>query len=123
VFVITSCFHTSLEFGTSPITGAIRYVLVLPTNIGLGCKWMAVTDTLLHHCSVNYHCNRYSDYYCKTFPMKVKFLEAGMGKLGKQSQLNEKKWYGANGGLSFYETRWILKFSFKHCLMNEIEIF
>jgi len=25
--------------------------------------------------------------------------------------------------LSFYETRWILKFSFKHCLMNEIEVF
>ncbi len=51
------------------------------------------------------------------------FLEAGTGNLGKQSQLNEKKWYGAEQDLSFYETRWILKFSLKHCLMNEIEIF
>ena len=55
--------------------------------------------------------------------MKVELIEAGMGKLGKQSQLNEKKWYGAERDLSFYETRWILKFSLKHCLMNEIEIF
>jgi len=33
------------------------------------------------------------------------------------------KWYRAIRDLDFYETRWILKFLFKHHLMNEIEIF
>ncbi len=37
--------------------------------------------------------------------------------------LNEKKQYGAVQDHGFYKMRWILKFSFKHCLMNEIEIF
>jgi hypothetical protein len=37
--------------------------------------------------------------------------------------LNEKKRYGAVQDLGFYKMRWILKFSFKHRLMNEIEIF
>jgi len=32
-------------------------------------------------------------------------------------------WYGAVPDLGFYEIRWILKFSFKHHLMNQIEIF
>ncbi len=48
---------------------------------------------------------------------------AGMGKIGKQRQLNEKIQYRAVRDLSFQETRWILKFKFKHCFMNEIEIF
>jgi hypothetical protein len=45
----------------------------------------------------------------------------GMGEISKQRQLNEKIQYGMVRDLSFYETRWILKFSFKHSLMNEIE--
>jgi hypothetical protein len=46
-----------------------------------------------------------------------------MGEIGKQSQLNEKKKYGAVHERSFSEIRCILKFSFKHYLMNEINIF
>jgi hypothetical protein len=46
-----------------------------------------------------------------------------MGEIGKQRQLSKMEWYGAARDLSFYEMRWILKFSFKQCLMNEIEIF
>ncbi len=46
---------------------------------------------------------------------------AGMGEINKQRQLNEKIRYGVVRDLSFYKTRWILKFSFKHSLMNEIE--
>ncbi len=45
-----------------------------------------------------------------------------MGEIGKQRQLTEKKWYGVVRDLSFYETRWILKLSFKHHLKNEIKI-
>ncbi len=48
---------------------------------------------------------------------------AGMGEICKRRQLNEKKQYRAVQDLSFYETRWILKFSFKYHLMNEIDIF
>jgi hypothetical protein len=33
------------------------------------------------------------------------------------------EWYRAVRDLRFYDMRWILKFSFKHHLMNEIEIF
>jgi hypothetical protein len=47
---------------------------------------------------------------------------AGMGEIGKRRQLNEKKWYRAVIDLSFNERRLILKFSFKHHLMNKIEI-
>ncbi len=43
----------------------------------------------------------------------------GMGEIGKQRQLNEKKQNLAVGDLSFYETIWNLKFSFKHRLVNE----
>jgi hypothetical protein len=39
-------------------------------------------------------------------------LSAGIGKIGKRRQLNEEKQYGAVQDLGFYETRWILKFSF-----------
>jgi hypothetical protein len=46
-----------------------------------------------------------------------------MGDIGKQRQLNETEWYRAVRDLVFYELRWILKFSFKHCLMNDIIIF
>ncbi len=45
-----------------------------------------------------------------------------MGKIGKQKQLNETKQNGAVLDLSFYETRGILKFSFKHHLMSDIKI-
>ncbi len=45
-----------------------------------------------------------------------------MGEISKQRQLNEKEWYGAIRDLSFYEMRWILKFSFMLRLTNEIEI-
>ncbi len=48
---------------------------------------------------------------------------AGRGEIDKPKHLNEKKQYIAVRDFSFYETRWILKFSFKHLLMNEIEIF
>jgi hypothetical protein len=46
-----------------------------------------------------------------------------MGEISKRRQLNEKKWYGVVQDLRFYEMRLILKFTFKHYLMNEIEIF
>jgi hypothetical protein len=46
-----------------------------------------------------------------------------MGEIGKQRELNEMKWYGAMHDLGYYETRWICKFSSKHRLMNEINIF
>jgi len=46
-----------------------------------------------------------------------------MGKIGKMKQLNKKMQYRAIRDLSFYEMRWIWKFSFKHCLMKEIKIF
>jgi hypothetical protein len=42
----------------------------------------------------------------------------GMGEIGKQRQLNEKKQNLAVCDLGFYETIWILKFSLKHRLMN-----
>ncbi len=45
-----------------------------------------------------------------------------MGEIGKRMQLNEKEWYRAVRDLGFYEMRWILKFSFKLRLTNEIEI-
>jgi hypothetical protein len=45
-----------------------------------------------------------------------------MGQIGKQRQLNKTEQFGAVQDLSFYITRWILKFSFKHHLMNVIEI-
>ncbi len=47
----------------------------------------------------------------------------GMGEICKWIQLNTKKWYWVVQDLSFYEMRWILKFSLKHRLMNEIDIF
>jgi hypothetical protein len=43
-----------------------------------------------------------------------------MGEIGKQRQLNKLEWYGAVQDVVFYKTKWILKFSFKHRLMNEI---
>ncbi len=45
-----------------------------------------------------------------------------MGEIGKLRQLNEMEWYRAVRDLSFYEMRCVLKFSFKHRLMNEIDI-
>jgi hypothetical protein len=45
----------------------------------------------------------------------------GIGEISKQRQLNEKIRHGVVRDLIFYETRWILKFSCKHHLMNEIE--
>jgi len=42
------------------------------------------------------------------------YSETGMGKICKWRQLNEMKWHEAIWDLSFYETRWILSFSFKH---------
>jgi hypothetical protein len=44
----------------------------------------------------------------------------GMGEIGKQRQLNEKTQIGVVQDLSFYEMRWILKFSFRHNLMNGV---
>jgi hypothetical protein len=52
-----------------------------------------------------------------------KTLMSGMGKISKRRQLNEMIQYIAVQDPSFYETRWILKISFKHCLLNEIKIF
>ncbi len=46
-----------------------------------------------------------------------------MGEMSKRRQLNKTEWYGVVQDLNFYDTRWILKFSLKHCLMNEFEIF
>jgi hypothetical protein len=46
--------------------------------------------------------------------------QPGMGNISKQRQLNEKIEYGVIQDLSFYETRWFLKISFKHLLLNEI---
>ncbi len=46
-----------------------------------------------------------------------------MDEISKQRQLNEKIWYRSVRDLGFYEMRWILKFSFKHHLMNEINNF
>ncbi len=45
-----------------------------------------------------------------------------MGEIGKQRQLNQKKQYGAIQDHGWNEMRWILKFSFKQHLMNEINI-
>ncbi len=53
----------------------------------------------------------------------LQYVLSGMGEISKRRQLNEKIWHGAIRDLSFYEMRWILKFSLKHHLMNEIEIF
>jgi hypothetical protein len=50
-------------------------------------------------------------------------LVTGMGEISKHRQLNEKKRYRAVQDLSFYEMRWIFKFSLKYHLMNEIDIF
>jgi hypothetical protein len=58
-----------------------------------------------------------AEYVCSSW------AQAGMGEIGKQSQLHEKKKYGAVQELSFSEIRWILKFSFKHYFMNKINIF
>jgi len=49
-------------------------------------------------------------------------LVTGMGEISKWRQLNDKIWYRAVWDLSFYKTRWILKFSFKHRLKKEIDI-
>jgi hypothetical protein len=46
-----------------------------------------------------------------------------MGEIGKPRQLNEMEQYGAVQYFGFYETRCILKFLFKHLLMNEIKSF
>ncbi len=50
-------------------------------------------------------------------------VDPSMCKIGKRRQLNEKERDRAVRDLCFYKTRWILKFSFKHNLMNEIDIF
>jgi hypothetical protein len=50
-------------------------------------------------------------------------LGPSMGEIGKRRQLNKTEWYGAVRDLGFYEMRWIIKFLFKHCLMNEVKIF
>ncbi len=52
----------------------------------------------------------------------IKFA-TGRGEISKQRKLNNKKWYRVVRDLSFYETRRILKFSFKDGLMKEIGIF
>jgi hypothetical protein len=50
-----------------------------------------------------------------------------MGKISKQRKREDTvRTHGVVGDLSSYETkepRWILRFSFKLCLLNEIEIF
>ncbi len=48
---------------------------------------------------------------------------SGMGEIRKWSQINEMILYGAERDTVFYAMRWIWKFSFKHCLMNDMEIF
>jgi hypothetical protein len=48
---------------------------------------------------------------------------AGMGEISKRRQLNEKILCQAVQDLGYYNMGWILKFSLKHHLMNEIEIF
>jgi len=45
-----------------------------------------------------------------------------MGEISKLRQLKKNKRYGVEQDLSVYDMRLILKFLFKHCLMNEIEI-
>jgi hypothetical protein len=56
--------------------------------------------------------------------MKVDKLSlAGMGNISKRRQLKEKILCEAVQDLSYYNMGWILKFSLKHHLMNEIEIF
>jgi hypothetical protein len=44
-----------------------------------------------------------------------------MGKIGKQSQLNETEWYRVASEFCVYEMRWILKFSYKQ-LFNERDL-
>jgi len=46
----------------------------------------------------------------------------GMGEIGKQRQLNDKKQIEVVRDLSFDETICILKFPFRHHLMNEIGV-
>jgi hypothetical protein len=46
-----------------------------------------------------------------------------MGEISKQRQLNEKEQYRTVRDLSFNEVKGILKFAFKHHLINEVEIF
>ncbi len=58
----------------------------------------------------------------ESFDIYVSY-RTGMGEISKQRQLNEKMRYGVVRDLGFYETRWILKFSFNQCLINMIKIF
>ncbi len=46
-----------------------------------------------------------------------------MAEIGKLKHLNEMELYGVVQDLGFYETRWILKFSFNHLVMNYIKSF
>ncbi len=41
-----------------------------------------------------------------------------MGDIGRLGEFNETEWHGAEQDIGFYETRWILKFSFTHHLIN-----
>ncbi len=52
-----------------------------------------------------------------------KEMVSSIGEISKRRQLNETQPYRVVRDLSFYVMRWILTFSFKHCLMNDIEIF
>jgi len=45
---------------------------------------------------------------------------AGVSEISKQLQLNKKIQCGVARDLCFYKMSWILKFSFKYHLMNEI---
>jgi hypothetical protein len=56
------------------------------------------------------------------FTVIIDNVMSGMDEIGKRRQLNEKKWYRVVRDLGFYKMRWILKFSIKHHLMDEIEI-
>jgi len=57
------------------------------------------------------------------FGEKSPIWQPGLGEISEQIQLNEKIQHRAVQDLSFNEMRWILKFLFKHRLMNEIDIF
>jgi len=61
--------------------------------------------------------------------MKLKAVNTGKAlslRQGRDQQtktINENLWYEAELDPSFYEKKWILKFSLKCHLMNEIKIF
>ncbi len=54
---------------------------------------------------------------------KWTLFRVSMGEIGEQRQLINTEQLRVDWDLVFYEMRWILKFSVKHCLMNEIKFF